>query len=105
MVETMTATLFRYVLRSLRDIARLGLPDARLKWGIKPPSLWWGFDGEDISWFLDQYINKRGPAIDRLRKDFEYAMRNPTNKEGEVCLYFFPFNKRQAKAILLDIRG
>ena len=89
-----------FVKRGLRDIAELGLAQARLKWGIRTPSLWFGFDDPEIGWFLKSVKKKKGPGLEKLRRDFATATGPQT---GTPRLYFFPFTKREAKRILAEI--
>ena len=88
------------VLHSLRDIAKLGRRGAERKWGINPPSVWLGFDDPEIMWFLKANKSKRGPVIDKLRKEYAEAM---TPTPGRVVLYFFPFSKLEAARLLKEI--
>lgn len=90
-----------YVLQTLRKIARHGrLRPNRTVWG--PKAFWGGFDDTDIQWFLRDFPHVDGPNFRKLRREHKQAITG--DGTGKVVLYFWPFTKTQAKALLREIR-
>ena len=61
--------------------------------------VWLGFDDADVQWFLHDHHTKHGRVINRLRKEYDDMLK----AERFDRLYYWPFTKSQAKALLREI--
>ena len=61
---------------------------------------WMGFDDADISWFLSRHREIDGRMLRAMRRDM-LEIQKSTRFD---VLYYWPFTKTQAKAILREIK-